>query len=219
MFAQWVCLRFITMRPLGYLAVLAGLLAVVLGCGSSARSRAQGSRARTYPQDHFLPGGIDSLVEGHAPHGPAFAISALRYRFEGKLSSDLQAQMEPHAKPSGASGSFSPSSREPFEWTTEQGCSTTGSWSIVYGLLGDAHDRGTLFIGARRHRLRTVPIPARFHFSGVLGYAALSRNPTRVVVRDAVGKVVQDEDLGRGLGEHCTPGESSSLIVVGTQGG
>jgi hypothetical protein len=43
-------------------------------------------------------------------------------------------------------------------------------------------------------------IPARFHLSGVLGYAALSRNPTRVLVRDAVGKVLQDDDLGRGLG-------------------
>jgi hypothetical protein len=152
------------------------------------------------------------------PHGPAFAISALRYRFEGRLSSDLQAQMEPHAKPSGASGSFSPRSREPFEWTTEQGCSATVTWSIVYGLLREPHDRGVLFIGARRHRLRTVPIPARFRLSGVLGYAALSRNPTRVVVRDAVGKVVQDEDLGRGLDEHCTPGESSSVIVMGKTG-
>ena len=81
-------------------------------------------------------------------------------------------------------------------------------------MLRDSHDRGTLFIDAKRYRLSTAPIPGRFHLSGVLGYATLSRNPTRVVVRDALGKVVQDEDLGHGPSEHCTPGDSSSLIVL-----
>ncbi len=149
------------------------------------------------------------------PHGPAFAISALRYRFQGKLATDLQAQMGPHAKPTGEAGSFSPRSREPFEWTTEQGCSATVTWSILYGLLRDPGARGVLSIGSRHQRLLTASIPARFHLRGVLGYAALPRNPTRVLVRDSAGKVLQDQDLGRGASERCTPGESSSLIVGG----
>jgi hypothetical protein len=98
------------------------------------------------------------------------------------------------------------------------GCSATATWSIVYGLLRDPHAGGVLLIGAERHRLRTAPIPARFHLRGALGYAALSRDPTRVIVRDAAGKVVQREDLGPRPGEHCHPGESSSLIVLRTKG-
>jgi hypothetical protein len=207
------------MKRLGCLVVLAWLLAFVLGCGSSVRSRSQASSARAYAKDHFVPGGIRTLAEGRVPRGPAFAISALRYRFQGKLHTDLQAQMEPHAKLSGASGSFSPRSREPFEWTTEQGCSATATWSIIYGLLRDPGDRGVLFVGSERHRLRTVQIPARFHLSGEVGYTALPRIPTRVVVRDRAGKIVQDQDLGRTPAEHCTAGESSSLIVLGKKCG
>jgi hypothetical protein len=197
--------------------VLAWLFLFCLGCGGS-RPRSQKRPARADPKYQFVPGGVLVLAEGHAPHGPVFAISALRYRFQGKLGTDLQAQMEPHGKLTGASSNFSPRSREPFEWTTEQGCSATATWSVIYGLLRDPHAGGVLLTGAERHRLRTVPIPARFHLRGALGYAALSRNPTRVIVRDAAGKVVQDEDLGARPGEHCHPGESSSLIVLRTKG-
>lgn len=201
------------MKRLGCLAVLAWLLAVGLGCGGP-RPRSPTRPASADQKYHFLPGGILTLAQGRAPHGPPFTISALRYRFQGKLGTDLQAQIESHGKPSGEAGSFTPRSREPFEWTTEQGCSTTATWSIAYGLLRDPGDRGVLFIGARRHRLRTVSIPASFHLSGVLGYAALPRNPTRVIVRDGAGRVVQDQDLGRGPSERCTPGESSGLMVM-----
>jgi hypothetical protein len=205
------------MKRLGSLAVLVWLLAFVLGCGGS-RPRSQTRPARADAKYHFLPGGIDTLAEGRVPHGPAYAISVLRYRFQGKLGTDLQAQMGPHAKPTGAASSFTPRSREPFEWTTEQGCSAKVTWSMVYGLLRDPRDRGVLLIGAERHRLRTVQIPTRFHLRGAVGYAALRRNPTRVIVRDAAGEVVEDEQLGRGPGEQCTPGESSSLIVLGKKG-
>lgn len=46
-----------------------------------------------------------------------------------------------------------------------------------------------------------------------LAYAALSRYPTRVLVHDGAGEVAQDQDLGRGAGERCTPGER--WLVVG----
>jgi hypothetical protein len=202
------------MRRLAYLAALAPMLVLGLGCGSSA-PKGSGASGAGDQKDHFLAGGIQTLAEGRVPHGPAFAMSALRYRFQGKLHTDLQAQMEPHARLTGAAGSFSPTSREPFEWSTEQGCSATATWSIVYGLLRDRRDHGVLLIGARRHRLNTAPIPARFRLRGVLGYAALARDPTRVIVRDGAGKVVQDQDLGRGPIERCTPGGSSSLMVGG----
>jgi hypothetical protein len=202
------------MKRLGYLAALAALLELAVGCGSSRAPRTQPTAASADQKYHFLPGGILTLAQGRVQHGPAYAISVLRYRFQGKLGTDLQAQMEPHGKPTGATSNFTPRSREPFEWTTEQGCSKTATWSILYGLLRDPADRGVLLIGTRRHRLRTAPIPARFHLRGVLGYAALMRNPTRVIVRDGAGKVLQHEDLGRGPGGRCTPGESSSLMVL-----
>ena len=201
------------MKRVGCLTALAALL--LPGCGGSAHRGLGTVLAGPYPKVHFVSGGIRTLAEGRVIHGPAFAIKAERYRFEGKLATDLAAQMEPHAKHGGAGGSFSPRSREPFEWTAELGCSKTATWSIVYGLLRDRGARGVLFNGSRRYRLRTVPIPASFHLSGRLGYAVLSRAPTRVLIHDRVGEVVQDEHLGPGSREHCIPGESSGLIVIG----
>jgi hypothetical protein len=39
------------------------------------------------------------------------------------------------------------------------------------------------------------------------GRAWLTRNPTRVLVRDGAGQVVQDQDLGRGQASGALPGE------------
>jgi hypothetical protein len=205
------------MKRLASLAVLAWLLALCLGCGGSTGPQSHASTARTYPKDHFVAGGIRTLAEGRVPHGPAFAISALRYRFQGKLYTDLQAQMQPRAKLSGASDSFSPRSREPFEWTAEQGCSAkpSVSWSILYGLLHDPGDRVVIFLGTHRRSGRRRSIPASFHLSGELGYAVLDRPPSRVLVLDRAGKGVQDQVLGSLARERCTPGESGSLMVGG----
>ncbi len=114
------------MKRLGVLLALTWLIAFCLGCGNSAHPQSRPSAARAYPKVRFVPGGIRTLAVGRVRHGPIFAISAQRYRFEGKLYTDLQAQMEPHGKLTGAAGSFSPRSREPFEWTAEQGCSGDG---------------------------------------------------------------------------------------------
>lgn len=202
------------MKRLAYLLAPTAALVLAYGCGSSAPTHRP---AGGEPKDHFLPGGILALAEGRVPHGPPFAVSALRYRFEGKLHSDLQAQMEPRAKLTGTSGSFSPSSREPFEWTTEEGCDSRVTWSVLYGLLR-AGDRGVVFVGPRRYPLRTAPIPARFRLPGQLGYAALLHSPTRVLVHDDVGRVVQDDELGHGHRGHCSPGESSSMMVLRKKG-
>jgi hypothetical protein len=148
-------------------------------------------------------------------HGQTFAIKVERYRFEGSLVTDLTAALQ-----DGSGGGFSPRSHEPFEWTTEEGCSSTSSWSILYGLLRDRRDRGVLFVGSHRHRLRTAAIPERFHLQGELGYAVLDRAPTRVLVRDGAGTTVQDEELGsEPLRRRCNPDESSSLIVMQTKRG
>lgn len=186
---------------------LASALALACGCAGSNGPRL----ARSYPRDHFLPGGVFTLAEGRVSHGPPFAISVERYRFQGRLHTDLQAQIEPHAKPTGEAGSFSPSSHAPFEWTTEEGCSARVTWSVVYGLLREG-ERGFLVLGRHRYALRTAPIPARFHLRGEVGYAALPRSPSRVLVRDDAGRVVQDDELGRP--ERCTPGESGSTMVL-----
>jgi hypothetical protein len=150
------------MKRLGSLAALAWLVAFCLGCGSSTGPRSQASAAKVYPKDHFVAGGIRTLAEGRIAHGPAFAISALRYRFQGKLYTDLQAQEQPYGRLTGATDSFSPRLSEPFEWTGELGCLARPpvSWLILYGLLRDPSDRVVLFLGAQRPSLHRRSIPA-----------------------------------------------------------
>lgn len=149
------------------------------------------------------------------PGGPAFAITAERYRFEGKITVDLAAQMEPHARLQGGGSSFSPDPVEPFVWSTQEGCSRRPpvSWSIVYGLLRDPSDRAYAYTGAGRHAVLKASIPASIHLNGALGYVALHEAPSRLLVRDRTGKVVQDEQLGSRTKELCKPGASSSLMV------
>jgi hypothetical protein len=150
------------------------------------------------------------------PGGPAFAIIAERYRFEGKISVDLAAQMEPHARLQGGGSSFSPEPIEPFVWSTQEGCSRHPpvSWSIVYGLLRDPTDHAYAYTGMRRHTVLTAPIPTSTHLAGALGYAALHEAPSRLLVRDRAGKIVQDEQLRSPSKRRCNPGATSSLMVA-----
>jgi hypothetical protein len=149
------------------------------------------------------------------PGGPAFAIIAERYRFQGKISVDLAAQMEPHARLQGASGSFSPESTQPFSWSAEQGCSKhpSVSWSILYGLLRDPSDHAYAYTGARMHTVLTAPIPPSIHLAGALGYAVLRQAPSRLLVRDRAGKIIQDERWGSPSKEPCNA-DVSSLVVL-----
>jgi hypothetical protein len=203
----WLCLAVLTCG-----AVLA------VSCGSSKRHLASTRTTTTkFPEDHFLPGGIRTLAEGLVPDGPAFAISAERYRFEGKIYVDLATQMEPHARLTGGEGSFSPEpSSNPLTWSAEQGCSRHPpvSWSVLYGLLRDPADHVLVYTGRLGHPTRTAAIPASLHLRGVVDYVALVEPPTRVVVRDSAGSVIQDESFGSFGKVECNPEATSSLIVM-----
>lgn len=191
--------------------------AVAIGCGSSHHHAAIAERTPHFAEDHFLPGGIRTVAEGRVPHGPAFAISAERYRFEGRIYVDLATQMEPHAALQGGESSFSPDpSSAPLTWSAEEGCSKHPpvSWSILYGLLSDRADRASVYMARRWQVVQTAAIPASIHSRGLLGYALLTEAPGRVLVRDAAGHVVQDESLGLLPKERCTPGATGGLMVV-----
>jgi hypothetical protein len=143
---------------------------------------------------------------------------AQRYRFEGKVRVSLAVQMEPHAKLQGPESSFSPEPVQAFRWSAEEGCSRHPplNWSIVYGLLRNPQDHAYLYTGARMHRVLTAPIPHSIHLSGVLGYAVLRGTPSRVLVRDAAGRSVEDVRLGSLPKRPCNPGSTATVAVEPT---
>jgi hypothetical protein len=154
-------------------------------------------------------------------HGPAFAISAERYRFEGKIYVDLTAEMEPHAALSGGGGSFSPEpTSNPLTWSAEQGCSLhpTVRWSVLYGLLRNSTDHAFVYTGQRGYGMQAAAIPASIHLHGEVAFAALTEPPNRVVVRDSAGSVIQDESFGPPGKEKCNPDVASSLMVLQRRG-
>jgi hypothetical protein len=192
-----------------------------VGCGSAATSGTAPRSVTTVARDEFLPAGVRTLSQGRVPHAPAFAISAERYRFEGRIYVDLAAAMEPHARLAGASGSFSPDPGQPFSWSAERGCSThpAARWSIVYGLLRDAGDRAVAYTGRERHPVLTAPRPVSIHDQGVLGYVVLTQQPSRVLVLNPAGEVLQDERIGTPARERCNPEASGSLTVFSQKRG
>jgi hypothetical protein len=146
-------------------------------------------------------------------------ITAERYRFLGEVYFDLTAAIDGHGEQGGGgSGSFSPqSSPGPLAWSTQEGCRAHPyvQWSIVYGLLRSPRDRVLARAAKRAYRLRDVPMAASMHAGGRLVYAVLPRRPTHVLVLTPSGKTISDEDLELGASEHCRPGESSGIAMIG----
>jgi len=194
--------------------VLTCCAVLAVSCGSSARRAPTTVLTGPFPKDYFLPGGIRTLAKGRVHRGPTFAISAERYRFEGKIYVSLSATTE-----GGASGSFSPHpERQPLTWSTQEGCSVHPlvTWSIFFGLLRDRTDRAFVYTDRAQHRVGVAAIPPAIHLPGVLGYAALSQAPERVLVLGTHGRVIQDESFGPPRKEACNPNESSSIMAVGS---
>jgi hypothetical protein len=172
----------------------------------------------------YLPGGVRTLVEGRIPRGPAFSIGVERYRFLGKTYVDLSAAIRARGtREGGGSGgggsSFSPRrSRQAFAWSTQEGCEADSSvrWSIVYGLLRDSRDTVLVRTGGTAYAINVASIPGSFHVGGELAYAVLPRQPSEVLVRGVGGHTVQRERLGGWPSRGCEPGESASLVTVGS---
>lgn len=167
----------------------------------------------------YLPGGQRTLATGRVPDGPRFSIAGERYRFLGKVYFDLTAAIDDHGgQGGGGSGSFSPQpSPGPLAWSTQEGCRVHPyvQWVIVYGLLRSPHDSVLARTAKRTYRLRDVPIPASMHAGGRLAYAVLLRRPTDLLVLTPSGRTASEENLELPAPEHCRPGESSGIGMIG----
>jgi hypothetical protein len=191
--------------------------AVLAGCGGgihhtpAARTTASAVSERV----DYLPHGIQLLGGGRISPGRSFAVGVERYGFQGRLYSGLRAQINERGREAwGGESSFNPTGSEPFEWTTEEGCTGTVAWTVVYGLLRNATDRATAYARGRAYRLSRVPIPGRFVLPGGLAYALLPETPSRMFVTNPSGGTVADERLGAPPGGPCRPGETSSLTIA-----
>lgn len=179
------------------------------GCGASHLP----IRTSTSPSEpvHFLPGGMQTIAEGHVPGAAGYSIRAERYGFQRRTYFNLSASVQEIGGGSQATN-FTPDPSKPFAWSTEQGCSPSASiWTVVFGVLADPRDRAYAYTAHSRHRLRTAAIPRRFRTDGVAAYVGLAEQPTRILVTTATGAVLMREQLEVAPHEHCQPG--SGIIV------
>jgi len=169
--------------------------------------------AGAHPPVQFLPGGIRTVARGSVPGGPAFAIVAQRYRFEGAVHVDLSSELGGHGGPAGATSSFSPLPSQPFSWSAQVGCTPArgAHWAIVYGLLSSGSYRAYVYSGRRRLELRRAAIPPSIHQRGEVAYAGAPEPLRRVLVRAADGRVVENQQLAALPALACGRGESASV--------
>lgn len=182
------------------------------GCGGSRPTdRALASNVRTEPVE-FLPGGMETVARGRVSGAAGFSILAERYRFQRRTYFNLAANVREIGGGSQATN-FTPEPSKPLAWSTEQGCSPSATmWTIVFGVLADANDRAYAYTTHGRYRLRTAPIPTRFHASGVAAYAPLPEQPIRILVTTPTGATLMQEQLEPAPHERCRPGTSIMLL-------
>jgi hypothetical protein len=162
------------------------------------------------------------LVRERPPLLPAFAIRAKRYRKLGTahfeldlelLGSELQVSgdrsfedaVEQDFYPNGGQKlvllpngqGFTPQQgAQTFEPKASAGCEPL-PYAIVYGLLKAPHDTVFARVAGELVPLRTLAIPARLRAGGVLVYGAFSPLPSELLIRDASGRTVRNDDLSQ----------------------
>jgi hypothetical protein len=155
----------------------------------------------------YAPHGIVRLAHGSVPQGPTFTIRAERYRELGQPRFELtlsESGGEEGLFRGFRSGSFSgsieegagPPGKQVFTSQLSSGCKPQPH-EIVYGLLKAPRDMVLAQVSGKLVPLHVVAIPARLHAGGVLAYGAFSPIPTEIVVRDAHGKIVTRENVGK----------------------
>jgi hypothetical protein len=145
----------------------------------------------------ILPGGLRTIVRDHVPTGPEFRIIGERFRFLGKVEFNLKVSVAPTAGQGGggsAGGTIGAGSL-PFFLQTQSGC-RPHPYTIMYGILTRPRDVVLAKAGGKLYVLRHVTPPASLHAGGVLAYAAVSAQPSELIIRAPGGKTVLSERLG-----------------------
>jgi hypothetical protein len=199
--------------------VKAGLLCLsVIVCLLTSRCGASRPTDRALATDlptepvQFLPGGRDILARGHVLGAAGFSLLAERYRFQHRVYFNLAVKVDEIG--GGSQGTnFTPEPSKLLAWSTEQGCSPSATmWTIVFGVLGDSHDRAYAYTTHGRYRLRITSIPTRFHTAGVAAYAPLPEQPVRILVTTPTGAALMQEQLEPAPNERCQPGSSIMIL-------
>lgn len=141
------------------------------------------------------------LVKGVTPVGNTFAIEALGFTGEEGpqhaslfVRSGADESSEVNFRVGGAAPAFDPSLRD--------GCEP-GEWSLLYGMLKSPAVSVTATTPGGEVELTTVRVPAGLHLGGtVLAYGAFAGLPSGLTVRDAAGRVLSTESLGKQASEH-----------------
>jgi hypothetical protein len=182
------------------------------GCGASRPSGRVLASDLPTEAVQFLPDGRDNLARGHILGAAGFSLLAERYRFQHRTYFNLAVKVNEIG--GGSQGTnFTPEPSKPLAWSTEQGCSPSATmWTIVFGVLADSHDRAYAYTTHGRYRLRTTPIPTRFHASGVAAYALLPEQPIRILVTSATGRTLMRQQLEPAPPERCQPGSSIMIL-------
>ncbi len=141
------------------------------------------------------------LVAGVTPVGSRFTIEALSFvGVEGRAHSSLfvRSGFEDSSEVTFGGGA----ARRGFDASLRDGCEP-GEWSLVYGILKPPAASATASTPGGTVTLTTVPVSPALHLGGtVLAYGAFAGLPSEVTVRDAAGRVIENESLARRATEH-----------------
>jgi hypothetical protein len=146
----------------------------------------------------FLPGGRRTLVHSRLPGGAAFTIAAQRYRFLGKVTLQLNAQVASEGTGSSATSVafthgtgghpfLGPKGRSTFAPEFQSGC-LPAAYTIVYGILKRPADIVLARSGSGLIALHKQAMPASLHAGGVLVWGAFVPPPTELVLRATPSK-------------------------------
>ncbi|HWX74679.1 MAG TPA: hypothetical protein VNZ05_05185, partial [Solirubrobacteraceae bacterium] len=147
----------------------------------------------------ILPGGLRTIVRDRVPGGPSYAIIGERTRFLGNVEFKLNIRIASSSAGEGGSASsgsasIGPPGRKPFSWQTEEGC-RPHPYTIIYGVLSQPRDVVLVRAAGKLYELRRVAIPASLRVHGVLAYAALPQEATRMIVKAPGGRTVVNEAI------------------------
>jgi hypothetical protein len=155
----------------------------------------------------YVRGGKLTLVRGSAPQGPDFSIVGERYRYAGRLHTNLALgtgpeapEPEPESEPESTPFARLPRAlrahelHEPLEFRSTAGCHPH-EFAIVFGLLRRPRDTALAEVAGKLVAMTRVRIPASLHMPGVLVYLAGQDSPEEILVRSPAGQVQMRKDF------------------------
>ena len=155
----------------------------------------------------YLRGGKLTLVRSSVLQGPDFSIVGERYRYAGRLHTNLALgigpeapEPEPESEPEQTPLARLPRAlradelHQPLEFRSTAGCHPH-EFAIVFGLLRRPHDIALAEVAGKLVAMTRVRIPASLHMPGVLVYLAGQDSPEEILVRSPSGQVQMRKDF------------------------